>query len=230
MTVGDVLSVVSNLLNMVEGKETLFLLTQGLVIMAFGVTLFYTARNSKKVLRYLTFRTDDSEIEILDVSNDTLTQKMPVTVEDVQWYLGEVKKKNPNAIRGINKIILCNRPKDMHPNILGSYTPNDPQGVVIRLYTIPFVPFAKQLFTLDFSDLGKLKLGFTPKQTRSMLLFTLGHEIGHHVMYKRSRSLFGTEVEDFCDKFSADLQIVRDPEKDQEGELFHIEDVVYQSV
>jgi hypothetical protein len=168
---------------------------------------------------------DTQEIEIIDNFNSNhINEKMPLTTEDVEWYIEQVRKKAPNSLKGIKKIILCNKEPQLHINVLGSYSP-EKGGAVIRLYGIAYLPIIDK-YILDFNDLGKLKLGFTPAQARDLMLSTLGHEIGHNVEYRRSGRLFGDDVEKFCDQYADELNIVVDPERSGQGKLFHIDDIV----
>jgi hypothetical protein len=165
------------------------------------------------------------EIEIIDQFHEHCAdERMPITVEDVKWYVEQVRKKDPNSLKGIKAIILCNMEPEFHPNIRGSYAPKK-GGAIIRLYGMSYLPSVNK-YTLDFSDIGELKVGFTPAQARDLMLSTLGHEIGHNVEYRRSGRLFGDDVEEFCDRYADELNIVVDPERSGQGKLFHIDDIV----
>lgn len=166
-------------------------------------------------------------IDINACFQDTPTQRMPITVQDVEWYINEVKKKDPSAFKGIRKVILANRPSEIGPNILGSYTINEggKGQAVIRLFCVSYF-LEKGLYTLDYPEGRKAKMGFTAEQARRMLLFTLGHEIGHNVMYRKTGKINGAEVEVFCDEYSECLDIVIDPERIREGEIFYVDDAI----
>lgn len=201
----------------------LSILLKLIIITNIALLFLFIPRNTNKVKRALWLTSSGNSIEIIVTAKNTLTQIMPLSVVDVEWYLQEVRKKNPKALDGISKIYLCNRPAKYNANILGSYSPNDPAGKVIKIYTTAYSPL-RNLFTIDFSEVGTIKIGFTHTQMKRMLLSTLGHEIGHNVMYKKTGRLFGDDVERFCDKFSQDLNIVFDP--DSEAHYFHIDDPV----
>jgi hypothetical protein len=176
-------------------------------------------------LRWLFPFSNKHEIEIVDQFHEHCAdERMPITVEDVKWYVEQVRKKDPNSLKGIKAIILCNMEPGFHPNIRGSYAPKK-GGAIIRLYGMSYLPSVNK-YTLDFSDIGELKVGFTPAQARDLMLSTLGHEIGHNVEYRRSGRLFGDDVEEFCDRYADELNIVVDPERSGQGKLFHIDDIV----
>jgi len=185
--------------------------------------------SAKKVvqtaLRWLSPFFDRHEIEIIDQFHErSAYERMPITVEDVRWYVEQVRKKDPRALKGINSIILCNMEPQFHPNVRGSYAIGKGK-VNIRLYGMAYLP-SIDTYTLDYSDIGKLKIGFTPAQARDLMLSTLGHEIGHNVEYRRSGRLFGDDVEKFCDQYADELNIVVDPERSGQWELFFIDDVI----
>ncbi len=150
--------------------------------------------------------------------------RMPLTLEDVSWYVGEVKRIDPKALKGISKIILSNRDDHLNMNIMGEYSPNnDPSGPVIRLFPMEYHPVNGK-YSYNYSDLGMLKVGYNRKDARDLLLSTLGHEIGHHVKYKETKELYGDKVEAFCDQFSSALGITVDPETTFSFEIFHIDE------
>lgn len=202
---------------------TFTLFIKAIILTNIALLFFYIPRNTNKVKRVLRLSRSGDLIEIVDISTDKPDQKMTLTTRDVKWYLQEVRKKNPKALDGISKIYLCNRLPGLGMNVLGSYSPNDPDGKVIRLYPTAFFE-SRKLYTIDMSELGTIKLGFTKNQMKRMNLATLGHEIGHNVMYKKTGRLFGEDVEQFCDDFSAGLGIVTEPDK--EARYFHIDDPV----
>ncbi|WP_432199372.1 hypothetical protein [Anoxybacillus gonensis] len=167
------------------------------------------------------------EIEIIDQFHQwSAYERMPITVEDVKWYVEQVREKDPWALKGIKSIILCNMEPQSHPNVRGSYIVDvKKREVNIRLYGMAYLP-SIDTYTLDYSDTGELKAGFTPTQARDLMLSTLGHEIGHNVEYRRSGRLFGDDVEKFCDRYADELNIVVDPERSGQWRLFFIDDVI----
>lgn len=163
------------------------------------------------------------EIQIIHNAKENETTKMPLTVDEVKWYIQEVRKINPNYLKGIKKIYLCNRPKDFHSNVMGAFSPDTPEGKVIFLYTVSYFP-KRKMYTLDYSSFGKIKFGYDETQIKKMMLYTLGHEIGHNVFYDKTGRLFGVDVEEFCNLFAEKLNIVQDEEKN--GKMFHVDDPV----
>lgn len=200
---------------------TFTLLIKAIILSNIALLFLYIPRNTGKVKRVLRLSRSGDVIEIVDLSTNKADQQMVLTTRDVKWYLQEVRKKNPKALDGISKILLCNRMAGLGMNVLGSYSPNDVDGKVIRLYPSAFNE-TRKLYTIDMSELGTIKLGFTKNQMKRMVLATLGHEIGHNVMYKKTERLFGDDVEQFCDDFSEKLGIVVEP--DSEARYFHVDD------
>lgn len=204
-----------------DAIPTLTILLKAIVLSNIALLFFYIPRNMKRIRRTVFFSKSSDTIEIVDTAKRTATQLMPLTVLDVEWYLQEVRKKEPDSLNGISKIILCNRPSNFEPNVLGSYSPNSSDGKIIRIYTATYHPL-RELFTVNMSDVGSIKLGFSKNQMKRMMLATLGHEIGHNVMYDKTGRLFGEDVEYFCDSFSARMGIVKEP--DHEANFFHVDD------
>lgn len=163
------------------------------------------------------------EIQIVKDAKENETTKMPLTVEDVKWFIQEVRKINPKYLKGIKKIYLCNRPKDFDSNIMGAFSPDTPEGKVIFLYTVSYFP-KRKMYTLNYSSVGTIKFGYDETQIKKMMLYTLGHEIGHNVFYDKTGRLYGVEVEEFCDLFAAKLNIVQDEQNN--GKMFHVDDPV----
>lgn len=202
---------------------TFSLFIKAIVLSNIALLFLYIPRNTKKVKRVLFLSRPGDSIEIVDLSTEKADERMTLSIRDVRWYLQEVRKKNPKALDGIAQIQLCNRKGGLGMNILGSYSPNHPAGKVIHLYTTAYNA-SRKLYTIDMSELGTIKLGYTKNQMKRMGLATLGHEIGHNVLYKKTGRLFGDDVERFCDDFSAELGIVTEP--DSEARYFHVDDPV----
>ncbi|MCG5025165.1 hypothetical protein B0I26_12114 [Anoxybacillus vitaminiphilus] len=180
-------------------------------------------------LRWLFPFSNKHEIEIVDQFHEHCAdERMPITVEDVKWYVEQVEKKDPHALKGIKSIILCNMEPQFHPNIRGSYTPTK-KGAIIRLYGMAYCSNVDK-YTLDFNNREEIKLGFTPVQARDLMLSTLGHEIGHNVEYRRSGRLFGDDVEKFCDQYADELNIVVDPERSGQGKVVYVDDILLSRV
>lgn len=194
------------------------------ILMAVWLFSRELARENTRFLRFLVFGHANSEIEIIDDSNGTLLMKHPLNVQDIHDYLELLHGRDSRALRGIAQIRISDRPSNLHSNVMGSYTPKH-GGAVICLFPMGYNPLRNQ-YTLDFSDVGTVKIGYSPEEAKNLLLFTLGHEIGHNVRYRKDRGMFGDEVERFCDEYSAKLGIVPDPEAEKIGEMFHIDDAM----
>lgn len=196
----------------------------------FDFTIFFAvwllsrevAHSNVKVVRYLIFGDKGLEIEIIDDSKDSMLMKHPLAASDVEDYLMKLYGLKSRSLRGIDQIFITNRPPNLSTNVLGSFTPHDgPKGgAVICIFPMGF-NLIRQEYTLDFSEVGTVKIGYTEEEAKNLLLFTLGHEIGHNVRYRKDRNMFGDEVEEFCDKFSANLNIVPDPIEEKVGRMFH---------
>lgn len=163
------------------------------------------------------------EIMIIDSQKGVSAYKQVVTVEDVKEYIDRVRETYPEALRGINVIELA-QPNWEVKRALGSYHPEEyeDKGSVIKLY--PFYYHENMdRYSVDFNDEG-LKVIFSESDTKSLQLFTLGHEIGHNYLYRRTRKLGGERVEKFCDRFSEKLNIVGNPQQ-LKGDFVLAEDI-----
>ena len=140
--------------------------------------------------------------------------KMPLSIDEVQWYVDQVFDLCPSSLHGIEEVVLCDRDLLMDDRVLASFCPDGSENGkgIVRLYPLPYNKHLK-MFTPRFNDTGSVKLGFTDEEAKIVHFFSLGHEIGHNVMYKKKKLLHGREIEMACDSFSEELQIVKNPHK-----------------
>lgn len=148
--------------------------------------------------------TSMNEIEIVQSFTDNHSYRMPLTTDDVRWYLSQLKGKNPSITDNIERIELTSREVFFTDDVFASYNPYvDKTGkAVIKLYPIRF-DFEKNLY-LIVNPNGK-KAYLDEENARQIQLFNLGHEIGHNVVFKEEGRLHGADVEMKCDLFSEGL-------------------------
>lgn len=148
-------------------------------------------------------------IEIKDEFTDSLPYEMAVTIEDVEEYIQKVANANPRCLQGIDSITLSNHSNKID-NLLGTFKPTSKRGSgVIRIYPLRYDAKRKK-FVMPLSS-GAVYVAFTKKEAKELQLFTLGHEIGHCVIFRKGGGLKGKEIEKRCDEFSERLNIVRNP-------------------
>jgi len=136
--------------------------------------------------------------------------KMAISKEDIYRYLGEVAKKRPMALMGIEEVRLVNPDKGKF-KILGTYEPHGSTNKkgVIKIYPLMYDHKAQKYY-MPLHD-GSMGVCFSEEEAKELQLFTLGHELGHNVIYRKKGVLAGDKVEKQCDEFSDRLQLVRNP-------------------
>lgn len=180
------------------------------VVVIFAILCFfvYILTNTERILNMFLPFLFDNHIEVVDLATNRKKSKMPITKEEVKWFLQEVRKKNPTYLKGIQRIYLIDRPATIGPNQLGSFTPHSGEGKIIQLYTMNYLP-ERKLYTVNYHQ-KDMKMGYTERQAKEILLSTLGHEIGHNHLYNKTKILYGEKAEEFCDKFAESLGLVTD--------------------
>lgn len=157
--------------------------------------------------------------EIILDFEDTSDKRLPITVDEVKDYISIIEDKKPRSLVGINQIILTDRKPNQPERMTASYTPD---GYIIRIFPLNYDVYRNGYY-IPITDEGYIRIGLTEEEAKHTQLFALGHEIGHHVIYKKSGQLFGEEVERQCDKFSEDLNIVPNTKKTA-SKRFHADD------
>ena len=192
--------------------EIIFFISLLLIITRIALSLVSIGRFIVRVLKFFLsfFGKYEHTIQIRDEFTRKPPYGMAITTEDVHNYLQEVAKKNPLALKGIDEVLLVNSDPKI-PKLLGTYEPKasvNRRGV-IKIYPLRY-DRAKKRYTMPLYD-GSMIVAFTEKEAKELQLFTLGHEIGHNVIYRRKGVLAGGKVEKQCDKFSESLSLARNP-------------------
>lgn len=150
--------------------------------------------------------TSSEDIVVQETFTENSLYKMPLTTQDVEWYLSQIKEKDPAALTNISRIELTSREVFFTDDVFASYNPyvSDNEKAVIKLYPMRF-DFEKGLYVIANPD-GK-RAYVDDENARQIQLFNLGHEIGHNVFFRSDGTLYGPEVEKKCDVFSERLNL-----------------------
>lgn len=133
--------------------------------------------------------------------------RQAIDARDVYDYLDKVLQTDPHALDGIREIRLV-KPHWSGKNVLGSYNPRTKlrkaHNGIVQIYALKY-DTKKQLFFIKTTG---YTIYLTKEEARDLQLFTLGHELGHCVLYRKGFPLSGIGIEEKCDDFSSRLNIV----------------------
>jgi hypothetical protein len=139
--------------------------------------------------------------------------EFPLSLKEVEGFVEKVQKNRPTAVQGIASIGLKNRPESLRLSIFGAYhryeTHRSPEGSTIDLYPMKTEGDSYRLYLYsDEIDEGmpiendmhdRPYILFTKEQARQELLHTLGHELGHSLIFNLEKRLHDDGIEDLCD-------------------------------
>jgi len=161
-------------------------------------------------------------ISVSAEKTDHLAFKQAVGIEDVVAYLLQVKEKKPGSLIGIDSVIISdlNHKISIYGLLLGTYEPfaSKKKKGVIRLYPLRYSQVRKKFYLQVFEEIER-QVELTLEEGRELQLLTLGHEIGHNEVYRKTRGIKGRAVEKAADDFAESLKLTR--KRGEIGRLVH---------
>lgn len=177
------------------------------VFLAILFTLFYIIMHTEKVIRMIIPNAFGDKIEVVNLFTERKNTKMPVEEIDVRWFLQEALKTHSTELKGIKRVYLTERPIDVPKNLLAKYSPHTKEGPIIQLFPMKYDNENKN-FYLKLDD--ENKTGYTDREAKETLLFSLGQELGRHHLYKTTQILDSKNAEVYTERFATGLKIVKD--------------------
>lgn len=196
-------------LNLANAIDIIFVVCVALIVYKVAMSVF-------KIVRFLVGLIKGEQEHVINIQDEFVRTKAPykmaITQEDVYKYLREVAKKKPMALKGIEEVRLVNPDRGKF-KILGTYEPHASKNKkgVIKIYPLMY-DYSTRKYYMPLYD-GSMGVSFTEEEAKELQLFTLGHEIGHNVIYRKKGLLAGDKVERQCDEFSDHLNLVRNPKE-----------------
>lgn len=191
----------------IEYKEAFNIVLGLTVFLAILFTLFYIILHTEKVIRMIIPTAFGDKVEVVNLFTERKNSKMPVEEIDVRWFLQEALKTHSNEIKGVKRVYLMERPIDVPKNLLAKYHPHTKEGPIIQLFPMKYDNQNKN-FYLKLDDNNRT--GYTDREAKETLLFSLGQELGRHHLFKTTKILDSKNAEIYTERFAKGLKIVND--------------------
>lgn len=200
------------LINILLTSDQVFLWISIVVAIAF-LLLFYFQRKSssnwtlKKRLKLVHKNKSFDRVQIIRRELSDPNKDFPISDEEINLFLEKAKENFSYSLLGIERILLEDRRPELPMSINGSYQKYDSFkskfGSIIRIYPMEKVDDKYKLYFLpsrdNFPQDSSYYILLNKEEAKSEMLHTLGHEIGHSIIYNSEERLFGEDVERKCD-------------------------------
>lgn len=164
-----------------------------------------TGRNFKQIYKFKGLK----QIKLQRIPFNQKIHDCPLSDQDISDFLARLQSSYSTALVGIDTISIEDREEGLSHMIFASYTPEhsvrSPLGAVIRLYPLERDIYETDKYRYYVDEDKNCYWLLTEQEAKNEMLFSLGHEFGHNVIYSLERRMFGGEIEKECDEFAISI-------------------------
>ncbi len=186
-------------------------------------------RNLKLIEKYKGYKPIKLNREKL--SNPKLD--FPISKDDILELVMKAERTFSFALAGIEEISLEGRGGESY-QVFASYMPpsklRSTTGATIRLYPFERDSGDSSLFRFYLDPAETYYWLMDEQEAKDEILFSLGHEIGHNILYNTERRIKDRDIENECDKISSLIGAVSRQQKFEENKTVYKDGVEIGSI